>query len=125
MSPRCVPGAAAVVLLAPCDGMIKAHRASRIRRLVQSGQHMDGAARIGLEVIPFVRPHPAFRQRDGGGINLISHLDRGRGGAGWMTEKPGADQSAVPRPGVFRVRRGMNSNKAAAGLDVTLKGRLL
>src|SRR5262245_29499124 len=73
-----VPDAAAVIDLAPRDGMVRAHqrapvpdermRLEVVRALVERLQNVDGAARVRLEVVELVRDVPALREIVGGGV---------------------------------------------------------
>jgi hypothetical protein len=59
-----VPGAPAVVVLAPGDRVVDAHRAGAgvVGGLVERGQHVHVAARVLAEAVPLVVALPALRE---------------------------------------------------------------
>src|SRR5699024_9316327 len=65
-----VPGPAAVVVLAPGDGVVLAHRvrAGVVAVLVERGEHVHVTTRVVLEGVPLVVAVPLGRQVTGGGV---------------------------------------------------------
>src|SRR5262249_54821253 len=87
-------------------------------------EHVDGAARVGLVVVPLVGTRPSRRQPGGRRVHGILDLDR-RLLDGRVFLEVGTDQPAVPRPRVATVGRGVNADEAAAIFDIALECVLL
>ncbi len=124
VSARSVPRAPAVVIMKPCNGMIATHRAAGVCRFIEASEDVDIGARIGLEAVPFIRAHPALRQKARGRVLEIFHKHRRFLNRGMVAEIR-SDQSTVPRPRVFRVARRVNAHVAATAADVILESSLL
>ncbi len=119
-----VEGPAPRVALAPRVRVVGAHRAARVRRLVQRGEHARGGTGVGPEVVPLIGAGPSLRQVGGRRVRPPLHLDVGLLDSGVRGEV-GADQVAVERPVVLRVRGRVDADEAAARSDVRLERRLL
>src|SRR6266700_2967104 len=92
-----VPGAAAIVVLRPGDGMVEPHRPAGVGILINGGEDMDRRARIRTEIIPFVSAHPSFRQHTRRSIDPIGYFHRCLLNS-WMAYKISTDEPTVPRP---------------------------
>ena len=119
-----VPGASAVVGVAPRGRMVGAVDAAGVRALVERREHVHAAARVGAERVPLVETLPALRQVAGRRVLAVGDLD-GRVLVRRVALEVGADQPAVPGPVVLGVGGGVDAGEAAAGLDVVLECRLL
>ena len=104
--------------------MVEAHFATLHRGLVEREKHVHAAARIAPEIVPLVGSLPPGRQADARRVRTIfddeaCRLDR------WMILEPGAEHTAVERPGVARICRRMDAEEAAPAADIALEGSLL
>ncbi len=121
-----VPGTSALVLVAPRDRMVVAHRAGAgvVAALVEGGQHPHVLPRVLPVVVPLVGAGPLLRQVRGGRVVAVLD-DRG----GFLDLRVGVEvrthQIAVPRPVVLGVRGRVHTRVPAAVGDVALERRLL
>ncbi len=123
-----VPGASALEVLAPGDRVVGAHRTAArvVRRLVEGDQDVDVLTRVGREVVPLVEAHPLGRQHLGGRVARALEAHRGGLLRGVVAEaRSAAGELAVPRDGVHRVGRGVQSDVPSAVVDVALERREL
>ena len=126
-----VPAAAAVVVLAPGDRVLGAHRAVArgVGGLVQRGQHVELVRGLAAGLVRKLYHSSVRCQRrsdaGGGRVRRVLDLDgRGRGARRVVVEV-GADEVAVPGPVVLGVGGRVDAGVAAAGLDVALERGLL
>ena len=130
---RCGPGrvevAAAVVVRAPCDRVVVGRGAAVllvVGALVERGEDVDLAARLGGEVVPLVRPGPGGPDARHRGVRRVLVDDRGALellGAGRVVEEPCvAAHVALPGPVAVGVRVGVDADDAAAAGHPALDG---
>ena len=91
-----VERAPALVVLAPGDRVVEAHRAARVGPLVDGGQHVRDAADVAVEVQVGVGVTPRQRQVAARGVAAVGDLDRrlrrrGRGALGARSEHVGQE----------------------------------
>ncbi len=126
VSPAGVPGASALILVAPRDRVIVAHRARAgvVAALVEGGQHPHVLSRVLPVVVPLVGTGPLLGKVRCGRMVVV--LDE-RGGFLDVRVgiEPGTHQVAVPRPVVLGVRGRVHTGVPAAVGDVALERRLL
>src|SRR5699024_5802154 len=113
-----VPGTTAVVVLAPGDRVVLAHRVAAwvVGVLVEGSQHVHVAPRVFLKRVPLIEAFPLRRQMRRGGMSRVFDHDRCVL-LGGVTGEVGTDQVAVPGPVVFGVAGGVHAGIAATVLD--------
>src|SRR5258708_2079337 len=62
MAHRGIPGTPAVIRVIPGNGVVGAHNAAVVGRLVDGQENIDQAGRIGSEIVPLVRAYPGGRE---------------------------------------------------------------
>src|SRR5262249_3163001 len=97
-----VPTATSVESSAPSNRVVGAHLAAGIASLVDRGQHVYLAPRVGSEVVPFVVAAPNRRQIPHRAMGVILDLDDGLLDL-WVALKPRANELPVPWPVIFGV----------------------
>src|ERR1051326_9324411 len=81
---------------------------------------MHLAARVKVEIVPFVSPNPGRRQLGGGRIGCVFDSDGGLLNCG-VAHKICASQVSIPGPIVKGIGSGVNAPPSAARLDVMLE----
>jgi hypothetical protein len=125
------PDASALCLATPGDRVVGAHgrRAGVVGRLVRGDQDMHVPARVGREVVPFLRALPALRQVPGGGVNPVGHLGQALQGAGRVGGHVRTAVDQVVPPGEFvldpHVEGVVDRHDALARAHVLLQGLAL
>ncbi len=121
-----VPGAPAVVLVAPRGRVVGAHRPGTgvVAGLVEGREDVDVAPGVGPVVVPLVEALPAGGQVRGRRVGAVADLDR-RGLVRGVALEVRADQVAVPGPVVLGVRGGVDAGEPAAVGDEALERGLL
>jgi alkylation response protein AidB-like acyl-CoA dehydrogenase len=113
MTERGVEAAAAAVLMTPRDGMVRAHRAAVVARLVDGEQHVNLGSRAGAEVVPLVVPGPGGGQVAGRRVAAVLDGHRGRL-LRRVPAEPRAGEPAEVRPVVLGGRRAVDAEPRAA-----------
>src|SRR2546427_1291246 len=110
--------------MTPSDRMVAAHRAPRVRRLIDCGQHVHSPAGVASEAIPLIRPLPACGKRSHRRVTRILDPDNRRLD-GRVTLEVRANQLPIPGPAVLGITRRVNASKATTGPDIAFEGCLL
>ena len=94
----------AVVLVAPCDRVIRRHLTVGEGGRIDARQHVHPVAGVVTEVVPLVEALPGVAEVGGRLVHVVldqqCRILRFR-----VTEEVRADETAVPGPVVLRVRR--------------------
>ena len=132
---RRVERAPALVVLAPGDWMVGAHRAvDRVQhpvvgllgeRLLDDGhQHVADTADVGVEVVPAVGPVPVLGQVLAGVVNSVRDLDRAQRVVGPARGARSEDAGQEPPLG-FGLDRRAQAHEAAPCMEPLLDGLLV
>src|SRR6185436_479568 len=108
-----VPGTSSVILVIPGQRMRVPHVSSRIALFVESQQHLDGGIEALSKVVPLVESNPFQRQTSSGCMSDVGSADD-RVLKGRMTVEVSTHEFPVPRPLVFGIRRGMDTDEPSA-----------
>src|SRR5579859_1578443 len=123
MAQCCVPGATAIIVVIPGNGMVRTHRSAFIGGLIQVEQNVDSARGVGDKVVPFIAAHPLFWQHRSRGMSAIDYMN-GRLSDSGMATKEGANEVAIPEPLMLCIAGRVDANIATACMNIALKGRL-
>ena len=129
---RGVEGAAALVVLAPGDRVVGAHRAAgdrvqhpvvgllRERLLDDRGEDVADAADVGREVVPLLRAIPVLVVVLAGVVHAVGDLDRAALRRG-LARRAGAEDVGQELPLGLGLDRRVHAHEAAAGAEPRLE----
>ena len=122
-----VERAPALVVLAPGDRVVDAHRAAArsVGRLVDRGEHVREAPDVAGEVVVLVAELPVLGQRLAGVVDAVRDLDPGAVERGGRAGGAGAEQVGQELPVGLGDDRRVDAEEAAAVLVVVLERGLL
>src|SRR6266550_3207305 len=105
-----IPCPSTIEVVVPAHWMVIAVRPTLVALLVDVDEHVDSGI-YRLEVVELVLAGPCVGKSFGGRVSLVENAVRSLANVGVarMAVEPGAGESAIPRPVVLCVRRGMNS----------------
>ena len=121
-----VPGAAAVKVSVPGNGVVVAVGAAFVRFLVKIEQDVDFRANVFV-VVPLVATLPGVGEVLCRKVGFVEHLHGGvpHVGVVGVAIEVGAYQLAIPGPVIFGVGSGVNTHKATTGLNPPVHLQLL